>query len=91
MAFDERPLVEKLSEISEKRSVEEVASECDLIFTDDLNKWPGILSDDPFRAALDASRKENKTCMAIYGRYFTKITCDPTWMRALRLYQSMRD
>ena len=84
-------LIDQLLRMTGQRPLAEVAGECDMVFTDDLNKWPGELTDDPFKQALNHSRKRNIVCLAIFERYYVKIKPDPTWMRALRLYQELQN
>ena len=84
-------IVDELVKITKQRPLAEVASECDIVFTDDLSKWPGELAEDPFRKALNFSLNESAVCLAIFKEYFVKIKPDPTWMRALRLYQEYQN
>ena len=83
-------LIQHLSNISENRRPEEVAAECDIVFTDDISKFPGMFATDSFKAALDKVRKENIPAMAVFDIYFIKIEPNANWMKALRLYQEMR-
>ena len=84
-------LIQHLSNISENRRPEEVAAECDIVFTDDINKFPGIFAIDSFKAALDKVRKDSVTAMAVFDTYFIKIEPNARWMRALRLYQETKN
>lgn len=84
------PLIDEIVQLTPQRPIAEVAAECDVVFTDDAAKWPGVLSGDPFKAALDASLHQKKICMAVFDRYYIKIVPDATWMQAMKLYHEMR-
>lgn len=84
-------LLEALQAMTRQRPIAEVAAECDIVFTDDAAKRPGEIVSDPFKAALGTSCEQNKICMAVFDSYYLKIVPGPVWMRALRLYQEMRN
>ena len=86
----EMSLIDEIVSITPQRPIAEVAAECDVVFTDNTAKYPGMYMNDPFKAALDVSREQNKICMAVFDKYYLKIVPDATWMRAMRLYQEMR-
>lgn len=84
------PLIEELAKITPQRPLMEVAKECDVVFSDRAIEIEAtFLVTDPFRSALDLSRDKKKTCLAVFGKYFTIVWPDARWMSSLRLYRSM--
>ncbi len=86
-----KSLLDRLTEITPQRDVLDVAAECDAAFADrQITGLDAEMVEDPFHTALCRSREKRCVCLAVFGEYFCKITPDPTWMRALRLYQESK-
>ena len=86
-------IVDELKAITLQRPLAEVAAECDKVFADNTAKFQGDseFAADPFKAALDYSRKRGLVVLAIFDRYFVKVIgTDARWMQALRLYQELK-
>jgi hypothetical protein len=82
-------LIEGLIRLTPQRPLEEVAAECDIAFSRYPKTIPVEIRQDPFRAALDCSRREKKKCLVVFHRFFTVVYPDARWMRSLRLYEEM--
>lgn len=84
-------LIDELAAITPQRPLCEVAKECDIAFADGPVEVEAIIVPDPFRAGLDCSRNEKKTCLVVLvtSGHFTVISPDARWVRSLRLYQSL--
>ena len=91
MSIWDTPIIESLSQMTPQRPITEVAAECDVVFTDNTAKYPGMYMNDPFKAALDVSREQKKICLAVFDRYYLMMVPVATWMMALRLYQESLD
>lgn len=87
-------VIDELYRITPQRPLVEIVKECDIAFAGrslNLIDITTKIVDDPFRAGLDYTRKQGKISLVVVGGYFTKISPDATWMRALRLYQSLQE
>ena len=73
------------------KTLAEAAKECDIAFSRYPKSMPVQISQEPFKAALDYSRKHKKTCLMIEHSWFTVIYPDARWMQSLRIYQSMQE
>lgn len=79
-------LMQLLADLTEQRPIEEIAAECDVIFSDLSIGIGETICDHPFRSALD-SAKTGKTVLWIGGGFFSIVYPDARFMQSLRLYQ----
>jgi hypothetical protein len=86
-------LVEELCRITPQRPLSEVAKDCDVVFSDGAVpiEIDSQIVADSFEEALTCARENGKVALAVFGSHFTVVWPDARWMRALRLYQSLRD
>lgn len=86
-----KTLLSKLVAVTPQRSLIDVAEECDIAFSRYPKSVPVKIEQNPFKAALDYSRRHNKTCLVIEHSWFTVVYPDARWMQALRLYQAVEE
>lgn len=84
-------IIDKLTELTPQRPLEEVAAECDIAFSRYKKSVPVIITKKPFKMALDIALEYKLICLVHFHGSFTVVYPDARWMRCLRVYQLMQE
>lgn len=90
-----KSILQQLKEITPQQPLNVIAEQCDIGFADreiDI-PLPFVLQImvDPLKAALDYTYEHKKNSLVIIENYYTLITSDPTWLRALQVWERWKE